>query len=437
VRIRTAALAERVRNSLFVVPMTFVMGGVVLGELLLVVDDTIGTSSTSLPLGLSSTVESARAVLSTVAGATITVAGIAFSVSLLTIQLASSQYSPRVVTGLFRDPFNKKVMGIVVGTFAYCLIVLRSVKSSLEQQGDPVIPNVSVAVGVLLGLASILAVIAFIDHSAHTMDISKILDVVTDDALQTVDRGGFTDAFEPSRPQQPEMLPGSGGFSVRFDRDGWIQLVDLEALVAVVPELGTVRLDVAVGRYVISGSSLCTIWPSPDDAESTERRARGAVHVGETRTVQQDASYGVRQLVDVALKALSPGVNDPTTAQDAIFHLAAVLRASLAQDEPARDLRYEDRRVVLGQGEGHAELLALAYDELRQAAATYPAVVVYLLESMALVRKSLPDEARNAKSLLGEHARLLVGQTYRHDLSDHDRQHVERIYAKHSARAMR
>ncbi len=436
-RLGTAALAERVRNSLFVVPMMFVVGAVVLGEAMLVVDDTIGTSATSLPLGLTSTVESARSVLSTVASATITVAGIAFSVSLLTIQLASSQYSPRVVTGLFRDPFNKKVMGLVVGTFAYCLIVLRSVRSSLEQQGNPVIPNVSVAVGVLLGLASILAVIAFIDHSAHTMDISKILDVVTDDALQAVDRDRFTDAFEPSLRQQPEMLPDTGGFSVRFDRDGWIQFVDLEALVTAAPEPGTVRLDVAVGRYVISGSSLCTIWPSPSDSETTARRARDAVHVGETRTVQQDSSYGIRQLVDVALKALSPGVNDPTTAQDAIFHLAAVLRPSLERDEPERDLRYKGRRIVLAQAEGHAELLSLAYDELRQAAATYPAVVVYLLESMTLVRTSLPDEARNAKRLLGEHARLLVDETYRHDLSGHDRERVERIYAKHFAGAMR
>ncbi len=432
-KIGTAALAERVRNSLFVVPMAFVLAAVVLGEVLLLVDDTIGTSATSLPLGLTSTVESARAVLSTIAGATITVAGIAFSVSLLTIQLASSQYSPRVVTGLFRDPFNKKVMGIVVGTFAYCLIVLRSVRSSLEQQGNPVIPNVSVAVGVLLGLASILAVIAFIDHSAHTMDISKILDVVTDDALRAVDRDWFTDAFEPSRTQKPEALPGTGGFTVRFDCDGWIQLVDLEALVAAAPELGTVRLDIAVGRYVICGSSLCTIWPPPADRESAERHARAAVHVGETRTVQQDGSYGIRQLVDVALKALSPGVNDPTTAQDAIFHLAAVLRPALERDEPVRDLRRDGRRVVLGQAEDHAGLLALAYAELRRAAATYPAVVVYLLESMTLVRESLPDESRSAKGLLAEHARRLVEETYRHDVAQHDRQEVERIYAKHFA----
>ena len=129
-----------------------------------------------LPLGLTSTVDSARAVLSTIAGATITFAGIAFSVSLLIIQLASSQYSPRVVHTLFRDPFNRRVMGLVVGTFTYCVIVLRSVRSPFEQGGEPVIPNLSVAVAVVLGIATILAIVAFINHSAHSMDVSEILE---------------------------------------------------------------------------------------------------------------------------------------------------------------------------------------------------------------------------------------------------------------------
>ena len=167
----------------------------------------IGDGAQKLPLGLTSTVESARAVLSTVAGATITVAGIAFSVSLLTIQLASSQYSPRVVSGLFRDPFNKRVIGLVVGTFAYCLVVLRSVRSALEQQGQSVVPNVSVAVGVLLGVASILAIVAFINHNAHTMDISEILDGVTVDAIEAVDRHWSANLFEPSPVQQPTSCP--------------------------------------------------------------------------------------------------------------------------------------------------------------------------------------------------------------------------------------
>ncbi len=141
--VRLSSLTERLRTSLFFVPLVSVVAAVVLAEAGILTDSRVDLGGAHLPLGVASTVESARAVLSTVAAATITFAGIAFSVSVLTIQLASSQYSPRVVHTLFRDPFNKRVMGLVVGTFTFCLVVLRSVRSSLEQDGTPVIPNLS------------------------------------------------------------------------------------------------------------------------------------------------------------------------------------------------------------------------------------------------------------------------------------------------------
>lgn len=431
-KIGASALAERWRASLFAVPMAFVVAGVVAGQLGIAVDREISDGVTRLPLGLTSTVESARAVLSTVASGTITVAGIAFSVSILTIQLASSQYSPRVVSNLFQDPFNKRVIGLVVGTFAYCLVVLRSVRSSVEQQGEPVIPNVSVAVGVLLGIAAILAIVAFINHNAHAMDISKILAVVTSDAVDAVGRHWSTDTFEPAPTQQPEVLPEGRGFVVSCESDGWVQLLDHAGMLDAAPEGGTVRLEIAVGRYVISGSPLCTIWPEPSDRDTAIGSARAAVKVGQARTLRQDASYGVRQLADVALRALSPGVNDPTTAQDAIFHLAAVLRAFLERDPPARDLLHGGRRLVLAEAGGHEQLLTLAYGEIRRAAANHPTVCVYLLESMSLLRSSLePDRQRAVDGLLHHEAGLVVEECERTDMSPRDIARVRMTFAEH------
>ena len=348
-----SAFVERVRGSLFVVPMLFVVGGVVAGLLGIEADRRLEVDVGSLPLGFTSTVQSARAVLSTVAGATITVAGIAFSVSLLTIQLASSQYSPRVVSGLFRDPFNKRVIGMVVGTFAYCLVVLRSVRSAVEQQGHAVVPNLSVGVGVLLGIASILAVIAFINHNAHAMDISEILDGVTNDAIAAVERDWTVDLPDVTSRLAAGPAPPGAGCCITLERNGWVQLLDHQQLLELAPEGGAVRLETGVGRYAIVGAPLCTIWPAPEQSEfdDVERRARRAVHVGVTRTLQQDVSYGIRQLVDVALKALSPGINDPTTAQDAIFHLAAVLRTMLDAPPPRAEIEAEGRRLLLEQAD--------------------------------------------------------------------------------------
>ena len=146
---------ERIRVSLFFVPVVGVVISIVGAVVTIWIDSRLDLRGTDLPLGVTSTVASARSVLSTVAGATMTFAAIAFSISLLIIQQASSQFSPRVVHTLFRDPFNKRVMGLVMGTFTYCLVVLRSVRSFGEPGGDVVIPNLSVAIAVLLGLSLI------------------------------------------------------------------------------------------------------------------------------------------------------------------------------------------------------------------------------------------------------------------------------------------
>jgi uncharacterized membrane protein len=431
-KVGVSALSERLRGSLFVVPTVYVVVGIALGEAGVSIDRLIDNGNHKLPLGLTSTVASARSVLSTIAGATITVAGIAFSVSLLTIQLASNQYSPRVVSGLFRDPFNKRVIGIVVGTFSYCLIVLRAVRSPVEQQGQAVIPNVSVALAVVFGIVTVMAIVAFINHNAHAMEVSEILGSVSRAAIASVGNDWSVDALEPSPAQRPDDVPEGASLRVSFTEDGWFQLLDHGALLDAAPEGGTVRLETAVGRYVYAGSPFCTIWPVPTDPERSTRRAHAAVRVGGSRTLRQDAGYGIRQLADVALKALSPGVNDPTTAQDAIFHIGSVLRAFLDRDPPARDLYDGNRRLVLPEAAGYERLLTLAYAEIRRAAATQPTVCVYLLESIDLVAGSLPADRRAAAwPHLHREAELILHASEDADVRDPEIERVREVFARH------
>ncbi|NNE10616.1 MAG: DUF2254 domain-containing protein [Ilumatobacter sp.] len=424
--VRLDAVTERIRSSLFFVPMAFVVASVVLALVSIVVDKRLVTNGTELPLGLTSTVDSARAVLSTVAGATITFAGIAFSVSLLLIQQASSQYSPRVVHGLFRDPFNKRIMGVVVGTFTFCLVVLRSVRGSLEEDGSPVIPNLSVGLAVVFGLISILSIVAFINHSAHSMDVSNILANVTAEAKDTVrsqwrspDSESFDDDPVPDGPDDDDLV-------VVLDQDGWIQQVDLHALSLASDPGGTVLLSIAVGRYAISGTPLCSIRPVPHDRDESIRCARSSVVIGDTRTMQQDVGYGLRQLADVALKALSPGINDPTTAQDALFHLGSVLHEALEHRPPRRRQSMDDDRVLLlPEATTHRDLVNLAFDEVRLAARGLPRVCLYLLELISLIDESLGDVITDdAREALRSQARLIRDGADGADLSDHDRRRV-------------
>ncbi len=430
---------ERIRSSLFFVPMLFVLVGIVLAEAAVTVDQAIGSDGDALPLRLSSTVDGSREILGTVAGATITFAGIAFSIALLIVQMTSSQYSPRVVHGLFRDPFNKRVMGLAVGTFTYCLVVLRSVRSALEEGGEDIVPHLSVALAVVLGIAAVLAIVGFIDHAAHRMDVSEILQHVTRDTLERADHHGDEHGGEHSSP------PPGVGTTIRNRSDGWVQQIDHGALLAVLPPSGTVELHTAPGRYAVAGTTLATVWPRLDggddpDADDDAREAvddmtariGDAVSTGDTRTMQQDLSYGLRQVADVALRALSTGVNDPTTAQDAIFHAAAILRGLLAS--PA--IRVVDgdagRRVLVPEAVRPDELVGLAFDEVRLAAATQPSVCIYLLEAIRLVLEAVDDlDVDDAVDALRTQANLIVRTAEGGGLPVAD---VRRVQDAHAAR---
>lgn len=405
---------DELSHSLFLAPSLAVLAGIVCAVLLTLLDKYLSNREEYVvPAILTTTVESARTVLGTVAGATISFAGIAFSVSLLVIQLGASQLSPRVVHTLFKDRFNKNVMALVVGTFTYCLVVLRSVRhevvlsTTIDEEGNEVrdampaiVPNLSVAIAVILGILSILATVAFIDHSAHAMDVSQILERVTRDTVKQIEKcwvevanmttvqveigqdgqvsmTNSTDVQDLqyqekgeeyynklSRTNVREDTQFDNEYVVRFRRSGWVQEIDLAEVVTLVPPRGRIQFHTIEGRYAIPGTAICTIsWSEAEvmkmiyeetgktvtnkvanEAGSTdnshelddgdedlvndwldelEAEIRNCIHIGVSRTLRLDPAYGLRELVDVTLRALSPGVNDPTTAQDGIFHSAA------------------------------------------------------------------------------------------------------------------
>ena len=385
--VRLASLQDRLRKSLFLVPMLFVVGGAALAELTLLLDDRVDI----LPTRLTATVDSARSVLSVVAGATLAFAGIAFSVSLLLISLASSQYSPRVVHGLFRDPFNKRVMGVVVGTFTYCLVVLRAVRGPLEESGTPVIPSVSVLIAVLLGVISILAIVAFISHSAHARWTCRRSCTVSP-------RSRSNRSARPGRDETPRATtsptspspPATATPSRSTARLGATDRSRGAARRARARERAcdsTRRRDATRFRTRRS----CTIWPDTGRRRGRPRRRSAPPSIiGESRTMQQDVTYGVRQLADVALKALSPGINDPTTAQDALFHLGAVVQEMLGSATAPRDAWSAPNAssCCARRRCSHEEVIDLAFDEVRIAAVGQPTVQIYLLEILHLLALS-------------------------------------------------
>jgi uncharacterized membrane protein len=204
-------------------------------------------------------------------------------------------------------------------------------------------------------------------------------------------------------------------------------------MLAGLPDGATARVDTVAGRYAIERAVLCRISPPPehDDEDAVRAAMCGAVVVGPTRTMQQDVSYGLRQLADIAVKALSPGINDPTTAQDAIFHAAAVLSEMLRRDPPPVELKRGSATIILAQQPTPDELVRLAFAETRRAAAGQPAVCVYLLEAIELLVESLRAGGLEDRTTeLVRQAHLVAIGASRQDPLAEDVAEVAEAYAK-------
>ncbi len=420
--IRLRAVAERFRGNLFFVPALFLAGAIALAEGTIALDVALHRARLHLPVGLASTVASARALLGTVAGATIAFAGIAFSVSLLIVQLASSQYSPRVIYSFLRDPFGKRVMGLVVGTFTFCLLVLLVVHAPIGS-GEAVVPQVSVLVAVVLGVSSIIAVVALISHGAIIMQASEIIRRITDETGEQIRHECPPASTEPS--YEEPIVPDEAGLVVRSPKDGWIQLIDTHRLLSVAPEGGVVQLETWAGAFVPEGGPLCTVWPVPDDVQGVSVSIQGAIRLGRSRTMQQDLAFGIRQLVDIALRALSPGVNDPTTANEAIVHLGSVMRTLLLRDLPSSVVTDDGRRLVRPADYTHRDYVGLAFDEIRQAGAGQPAVAIALLQVLGMLASELRSAGLSVRiEPLKEQAALILESSARSRPLEHDQRRV-------------
>ncbi len=392
---------REIRSSLFFIPALFIAGALLLARVLTWIDGHVDLEG--VPIVIGSTAAGARALLGTAAGATITVAGIVFSVTVVSVQLASSQFSPRVLQGFLRDRFKQNVIGLVVGTFTYCLVVL-AVTRGTEGRA-----RLAVTVALALAVLSILAIVAFIDQSARSMQVGEVVRRIADETLHHIRRAHPERGTLPAVEAREAPMPPGEGYTVRAPDDGWVQEVDADALLRALPPDGVMRLDTRVGAFMAAQMPLATIWPEPK-REGIERPVRRAVKLGRTRTLLQDEAFGVRQLVDIALRALSPGVNDPTTANEVLVHLAGIVREVMVRDLPPRVVAGEEgRRLFLPHNLDRPAFVRAAFAEIRVAAMNQPAVLGTLVRVLAGLNHLLAglDLEERARPLRRE-ARLVV-----------------------------
>jgi uncharacterized membrane protein len=317
---------EDVRSSLWFAPTAVICASTALALALVDAQDGWGGVITAAFPGLFSiNPQDARELLSSIANGVLSLAGVTFSVAAVTLSLVASQYTPRVVRSFMRSPKTQIALGVLVGVYVYAFVVLRS----LESAGAQRVPELAVGVALVYVMVSLGMFIVFTHHIASFIQSSTIISDVLEETLEAIDdvfpeqRGkGEDDARDAGVEEACDRL---AWHTVTSAKAGYIQDVDVSTLVRYGRDEDTVvRLVVRVGDFVAKGAPLLAVAQAAPDARGV-KRLRRAVSVGPHQTIEQDPAFGSRQLVDIALKGLSPSINDPTTAMICIDHLSALL----------------------------------------------------------------------------------------------------------------
>jgi len=382
-----SVLRDAVRTQLWPIPAIGIGLAVLLGVLLprldALVDDSLPSAVTDYLFGGGA--EAARAVLAAVAGSLITVTSLTFSLTVVTLQLASSQFSPRLLRTFSSDRFVQITLGVFLGTFAYALTVLRTVRTAADDQ-EQFVPQIAVTVAFLLAVTSVFALVVFLAHLAKEIRVETMLATVHRDATATLRR--VLPDREPNRPPAavPDIPPV--GEVVPAPSSGFLVWIDEPALLRATRQADAVlTISAPPGSSLIEGVPIGMCWPrrggefGADRLRELRDRIAPAIHTGPERTAAQDVAFGLQQLTDVTVKALSPGINDPTTAIHALGHVCALLTEMSGRDLGPRVLADDDgpTRVILARP-GFAELLDLAVAQPRRHGADDPAVLTRLFQ---------------------------------------------------------
>jgi uncharacterized membrane protein len=290
-----------------------------------------------VPVVFGADASGARTVLAAIAQSLITVAALVFSLTMVVLQLASSQFSPRVLPNFLSDRLTQVTVGFFVGLFVYCLVALRSVGGAGQ-----FVPRLTVTVAATLAAVALILLVAFIHHMSTLIQVSRTAARIGRHTLARLD-ALYPERFGTASAEQAAPS-GEASSPLRAECVGYVENVLLERLVDAAEEGARLDVQVAPGDFVTAATVLLTVAPP---GALDEAQARRAFLVSEERDLAQDAHFGVRQLADVALRAISPSVNDPTTAVTCIGYLRAILEELAARDFPATDRRWEERGVAV------------------------------------------------------------------------------------------
>lgn len=351
------SIEVRLREAYWVVPAALTGGAGAAAVGLTAVDRRLEREG--LSFAFTGGPDSARSILEAIASSMLTLTALVFSITVIVLQLASTQFSPRVLRTFLDDRQNQWTLGVFTGTFVYALLALHAVRGS-DGLVDQFVPGLTITVAFVFVIISVGLFVAYIQHITQSIRVATIIDRITADADAELDA-----AAERRRPQPPvgRPPPAEQPTQVTAPRRGVVLAVDHSGLAGRASTAGTwIEVVVRVGDFVPKGGVLALVHGD----EPAPAQVAACVLQGVERTIDGDITFGLRQLVDIAERALSPGINDPSTAVQCLDQLHHLLRR-LASEPPSVGVTCDDDGVprVVHPPVTWDEVVGLALDEIR------------------------------------------------------------------------
>jgi uncharacterized membrane protein len=396
-RIRAPLLIfwDRINSSFWFLPTVMMIAAIILAVGMVELDTLVQESQGIKKVAWIWTggSQGARTLLGVIASSMITIAGVVFSINMVVLALVSNQFGPRLIRNFRQDKGNQIVLGTFIATFVYCLLVLRKVT---DANGSEFVPHLAIAASIILALANVGVIIYFIHHVAVMTQVTYVISLVSAD-LQNSIVNIFPEKMGEGKleNQTPTDLDledfDCAAFPVEARESGYLQLIDSEGMMNLTVEKGlVVHSHYRPGDFVFAGTALVSIQPKKSEQEELAKRVRALFVIGQERTPLQDVEFCIHQLVEIAIRALSPGINDPHTAVSCIDHLSAGLCQIAGRKVPSRFRFDENNKLrVIADAVSFEGVVDAAFNQIRQYGQSSVAVSVRLLETLTIIAKSL------------------------------------------------
>ena len=420
---------SNLQSSFWFVPSLIVLSSVVLAAGLIAIDyitNDLWLSQWHLLFGVGA--EGARGMMATIAGAMMSIVGVTFSIVLVVLVLASSQYSPRILRNFMRSRITQIVLGTFSGIFTYCLIVLCIIRGASGSVEEEFVPALAVVFGFVLALGGVAALVYFIHHIASSILASNIICSIADETIATIDylfpEEIGQDSEEDEYDKVVDSLSKLNWYAVPTKDSGYIQKVDKDALLSFARDRKTiVWMYRGIGDFVVKNTVLVHISLEEPLDDNIISHLQGAFIIGHRRTVAQDVAFGIRQIVDIALKALSPGIMDVTTAVVCVDYLTNILSRLVTREIPSY-LRYDDGELrVIAKGPNFESLLHESFCQIRDIAKGDIVIILRLLIAFQTIA-SLTNSPHRLCSL-NEQVNYTVEEAERTVESSHNRDNIK------------